>query len=96
MSFLVACKNEEDPVKNEGARVVKTTFIDFSDAQRQFTLKSVIESCRNSNSSELLWLVLLPARMKIIQKLGFYSGHKISPIISLYRDFSRRSRAANS
>ena len=41
MSFLVACKNEEDPIKNEGARVVKTTFIDFSDAQGQFTLKSV-------------------------------------------------------
>ena len=64
MSFLVACKNEEDPIKNEGARVVTTLFIDFSDAQGQLTLKSVIESCRNSNSSELLWLVLLPARMK--------------------------------
>ena len=55
MSFLVACKNEEDPIKNEGARVVTTLFIDFSDAQGKFTLKAVIESCRNSNSSELLW-----------------------------------------
>ena len=26
----------------------------------------MIESCRNSNSSELLWLVLLPARIKKI------------------------------
>ena len=35
MGFLVACKNEEDPIKNEGARVVPTLFIDFSDAQGQ-------------------------------------------------------------
>ena len=66
MGLLVACKNEEDSIKNEGARVVTTLFISFSDAQGQLTLKSVIESCRNSNSSELLWLVLLSARMKKI------------------------------
>ena len=53
MCFLVACKNEEDPMKNEGARVVTTLFIDFSDAQGQLTLKSVMESCQNSNSSKL-------------------------------------------
>ena len=29
MGFLVACKNEENPIKNEGARVVTTLFIDF-------------------------------------------------------------------
>ena len=33
MGFLVACKNEEDPIKNEGPRVVSTLFIDFSDTQ---------------------------------------------------------------
>ena len=27
MGLLVACKNEEDPIKNEGARVVTTLFI---------------------------------------------------------------------
>ena len=54
MGFLVVCKNEEDPIKNEGARVVTTLFIDFSYAHRQLTPKSVMESCRNSNSSELL------------------------------------------
>ena len=58
MGFLVACKNEEDPIKNEGARAVTTLFMDFSDAQGQLTLKTVMESCRNSNSSKLLWLVL--------------------------------------
>ena len=53
MDLLVACKNEEDPIKNEGARVVTTLFINFSDAQGQLTPKSVMESCRNSNSSKL-------------------------------------------
>ena len=66
MSVLVACKNEEDPIKNEGTRVVTTLFIDFSHAQGQLTPKSVMESCRNSNPSKLLWLTLLPARMKKI------------------------------
>ena len=45
MGLLVACKNEEDPVKNEGPRVVTTLFINFSDAQGQLTPKSVMESC---------------------------------------------------
>ena len=66
MGILVTCKNEEDSIKNEGARVVTTLFIDFSHAQGQLTLKSVMESCRNSNPSKLSWLTLLPARMKKI------------------------------
>ena len=66
MGLLVACKKEEDPIKNEGARVVTTIFINFSDAQGQLTPKSVKESCRNSNPSKILWLVLLSARMKKI------------------------------
>ena len=66
MVFLVACKNEEDPIKNEGARVVTTLFIKFSDAQGQLTHKSEMESCPNSNSFGLLWSVLSSARMKKI------------------------------
>ena len=70
MGVLVACKNEKDPIKNEGARVVTTLFIDFSDAQGQLTPKSVIESGQNSNPSKLIRLTLLPARMtKIHSKL---------------------------
>ena len=68
MGLLVACKNEVDPIKNEGARVVTTLFIIYSDAQGQLTPMSLMESCRNSNSSELLWLVLLSARMKKIHR----------------------------
>ena len=45
VNVLVACKNEEDPIKNEGARVVTTLFIDFSGTQGQLTPKSVMESC---------------------------------------------------
>ena len=46
--------------------MVTTLFINFSEAQGQLTPKSVMESCRNSNSFELLWLILLSARMKKI------------------------------
>ena len=63
MGLLAACIYEEDPIKNECARVVTALFIYFSDAHGQLTPKSVNESCPNSNSSELLWLVLLPARI---------------------------------
>ena len=53
MGLLVACKHEEDPIKNEGARVVTTVFINFSEDQGQLPQKSVLESCRNSNASRL-------------------------------------------
>ena len=55
-----------------------TLFIDFSDAHGQLTPKSVMESCQNSNSSKLLWLALLPARMKKINikmKAQIWSQH---------------------
>ena len=45
MGLLNACNNEEDPIKNEGARGVTTLFINFSDAQGQLIPKSVMESC---------------------------------------------------
>ena len=46
MGVVIACGNEVDPIKNEGARVVTALFIDFSDAQRQLTLKSETESSK--------------------------------------------------
>ena len=39
MGLLVACKNEEDPIKNEGARVVTTLLVNFLDAQGVLTPK---------------------------------------------------------
>ena len=53
MGYLVACKNEEDPMKNEGARVVTTLFINFSDAIGELPPKYVMGSSQNSNSSML-------------------------------------------
>ena len=63
---LLTCKNKEDPIKNEGARVFTTLYIVFSDAQGQITLESVVISSRNWNSSKLSCMSLLPTRMKII------------------------------
>ena len=42
MTVLVTCKNVEDPIKNEVARVLTTLNIDFSDAQGQVTPHSVV------------------------------------------------------
>ena len=44
IGVLVTCKNEEDPIKNEGARVFTTLYIDFSDIQGQVTPHSVVGS----------------------------------------------------
>ena len=89
MVVLVTCKNEEDPIKNEGTRVVTTLFIDFSDAQGQLTLKSEMESCRYSNQSKLLWLTLLLARikkihwkMKVLEWSQRFSHYKFMGIFS--------------
>ena len=39
MSLLVACKNERNTIKNEGARVVTALFINFGDAKGELTPK---------------------------------------------------------
>ena len=54
MVVLVTCKNEEDPIKTEGARVLTTLYIDISDAQGQLTLQSVVGFGPISKSSVLL------------------------------------------
>ena len=54
MVVLVTCKNEEDPIKNKGPRVVTRLFVNFSDAQGQLTHKLVMGSWQNSNSFKLL------------------------------------------
>ena len=59
MTVLVTSKNGEDPIKNEGARVVTTLNTDFSNRQGQLTPQSWVESGRNGNSSKMLWLSLL-------------------------------------
>ena len=44
MVVLVIFKNEEDPIKNEVARVTTTQNIDFSNTQGQITLQSEVGS----------------------------------------------------
>ena len=67
MVVLITCKNEEDPIKNEGARVFTTLYINFSDMQGQITLGLVVVSGRILNSSKLSCISSLSARMKMIQ-----------------------------
>ena len=66
MNIRVTCNYEEDPIKNDGARVVKTLYSNFSDAQGQITLVLVSISGRNLNSSKLSCMSSLPARMRMI------------------------------
>ena len=66
MDVLVTCKYEEDPIKNEGARVLTTLYSNFSDAQGQITLVLLVVSGRNLNSSKLSCMFSLPARMRMI------------------------------
>ena len=47
MVVLLTCKNEEDPIKNEGPRVFTTLYIILSDKQGQITLEFVVVSGRN-------------------------------------------------
>ena len=67
MVVFVTCINEEDPFKNEGARVFTTLYINFSDAQGQITLELAVVSGRNLNSSKLPCMSSLPARMRMIE-----------------------------
>ena len=80
MHVLITCKNEEDPIKNEGARVnslecsqdfshytCKSMGI-FPDAQGQLTPQSLVRSGQISNSGETLWLSSLPAKNEEDQK----------------------------
>ena len=54
MVVLVSCMFEEDPIKNEGARVITRLYDVLSDAQGQLTPKSAAEFCPNSNSSNFI------------------------------------------
>ena len=97
MNVLVTCKYEEYPIKNVGARMDTTLYSNFSDAQGQKTLALVSVSGRNLNSSKLLCMSLLLARMRMIESK--MKELECSQDFSHYKSmgiFSRRSRAANS
>ena len=85
MDVLVTCKYEEDPIKNEGPRVVTTLYSNFSDAQGQITLVLVSVSGRNLNSSKLSCMSSLPARMRMIES-------KIGPLVAEIFEFENVHR----
>ena len=93
MVALVTCKNEEDPFKNEGARVLTTLYINFSEAQWQLTLSSVVGSGRNSNSSKFFIVLIIckNEEKEALQWFQHFSHYKYNMDI-----FSRRSRLAYS
>ena len=66
MVVLLTFKNEEDLIKNRGARVF-TLNTNFSDAQGQITLEMVLVFGRNLNSSKLSCMSTVPARMRMIE-----------------------------
>ena len=91
MADLVTCKNEEDPLENEGTRLEWSQRLShyksmgiFPNAQGQLTHKSLGRYCPISNPSEILWVSLLPARMKKIQLKN--EGARV--VTTLFIDFS--------
>ena len=42
MIVLITCKYEEDPIRNRGARVVTTLYINILDAKGQITQESLV------------------------------------------------------
>ena len=84
MFGLVICKNEENPSKNEGTRVVTSShyksMVIFPDAQGQLTQKSLVQSC---------WISMLlmkfdydwPAGLRDIHvwKCGHTDGRRLEP-----------------
>ena len=54
MDILVSIKNEDDPIKIEGARVATIQNIDFSNTKGQLPPQSEVGSGRNSNSSNIV------------------------------------------
>ena len=63
MYVLVAYKDEENQMKNEGAKVVTTLYSYISRAANSVTGDWVWPKI---NSFKLLWVPLLPARMRKI------------------------------
>ena len=60
MYVLVTYRDEENQMKNEGARVVTTLYSYILDAQGQLTLQLVDGCGGKSNSFKHLWKSLLP------------------------------------
>ena len=94
MVVLVTCKKEEDLIENEDARVFTTLYINFSDAQGQITLESVVVSGQNFKLIQAFMHVLITC--KIEDDSIKNEGARVVKTFEVYGDFSRCSRAASS
>ena len=100
MPVLLICNFDEDPIKNEGA-IVSSTFFRCSRASNS---ELMVGSGRNSNSSETLWLLWLPASLtKIRSKMNAIScpkhflyynsmGKKVSCLSSLTASLKKKKQ----
>ena len=66
MDVLVTCKYEEDPIKNEGARVDTTLYSNFFRCARADNSGVGVGIWPKLNSSKLSCMSSLPARMRMI------------------------------
>ena len=86
MVVLHTCKNE-DPIKNRGARVFTTLYINFSDGQGQITgVGGGIWPKFELIQAFMHFLLTCKNEVDQIKNEGA-SVHKISPIISLWGFF---------
>ena len=87
-----SCMNEEDPIKNEGARVLTKSYIVFFQKLKGYrTPKSAMEFCRNSF---MVVLVTCKNEEDPIKNEGPRVLSRFSPL-KVYGNFFKRSRAAN-
>ena len=97
MGVLVACKNEEDPIKNEGARGVTTLFIDFfrrSMAANSKVRDGILPKFK-PNQAFMTYLVTCKNEEDPLENEGTRVVTTFLPLY-VYGDVSKRSRAANS
>ena len=97
MVVLLTSKNEEDPIKNEGARVLTRLYITFSNTQRQLTPQSVVESTSFLQVKTHTSFYSCPRYLQEdpIKNKGTRVLTKFLPF-EVYGNFFRSSRAANS
>ena len=80
MVVLVTCKYEEDPIKNEGARVLRRLYVVFSDVQGQLTPQPVVEFRQNLNSSFMVVLVTCKNEHDLIKNESSRVLTRFSPL----------------
>ena len=96
MAVLVICKSDEDPIKTECTIVRTRSNMDFFSTQGQESLTWTVWCGWKSNSSKILWLSWLSARlMKIRSKVKLLSSRQHCLHCKSGKNF-HRSRASNS